>query len=153
MRFTILIATAAAIGATPALAQTTAPQSTPQQTIPAPAPDQTTPADATSAPAPATPAPGGEVIATTATTLVKPAVGVTVFDAAGTKVGTIKAMTRQLATLTTAKGDVRLPVTSIAPGPNGAVIGGTAAEIEAAAGKAASAQPARTTRRGARNPG
>ena len=108
--------------------------------MPAPARDQTTPADATSAPtpdaAPATPAPGGEVIATTATTLVKPAVGVTVFDAAGTKVGTIKAMTRQLATLTTAKGDVRLPVTSIAPGPNGAVIGGTAAEIEAAAGKA-----------------
>lgn len=159
MRFAILLATAAAIGATPALAQTATPQTnSPQTTAPAPAADDTAaPAtDAATAPSttatPATPAPGGQVIATTATTLVQPAVGVAVFDPAGAKVGTIKAMTPQYATLTTAKGDVRLAVASIGPGPNGAVIGGTAAEIEAAAEKAASAQPTRATRRGARNP-
>ena len=84
----------------------------------------------------------------------QPAVGVNVFDPAGAKVGTIKAMSAQYATLTTAKGEVRLPIAAVGPGPNGAVIGGTAAEIEAAAERAASAQPARgTPRRGARNPG
>lgn len=181
MRFKLMLATTTLLSASAAFAQTTpTPDAPPQNTAPATPAPQTTPDEpqpastptpaasqtpsatptaaapsGTAAPTAAAPAAGGTVIGTTATTLVQPAVGVTVLDPAGTKVGTIKSMTDQFATLTTAKGDVRLAVSSIGPGPNGAVIGGTAAEIEAAAERAgatpAPASPrARTTRRAPR---
>ena len=167
MRFSILLATTAAFAASASLAQTATPPSpAPQTTVPATAtppadePQPMTPTTAVPAPvqsSPATGAPasitGAAVIATTATTLVQPAVGVTVFDPAGAKVGTIKAMAAQIATITTARGDVRLALSAIGPGPNGAVIGGTAAEIEAAAERAAAppASTARTPRRAPRH--
>lgn len=57
--------------------------------------------------------------------------------------GTIKSADAQFVTLTTAKGDVKLPVAGFAAGPSGNVIMGmTAAQFEAAIGGAAPAAPA-----------
>lgn len=151
MRFFTFLTTTALLTATGAVAQTTRqtnPQAAPAATT-APAADATadTPAPTTPTPTADTAPPGATVIATTATTLVQPAVGVDVFDAAGTKAGTIKALTSQYVTIATAKGEVRLAKASIGPGPNGAVIGGTAAELETAAAKAGATPPARRTPR------
>ena len=65
-------------------------------------------------------------------------VGATVSGAQGAPVGTIDALDDQYATLKLTSGKlVRLPRSGLAPGPNGAVIGMTVAELEAAAGAAA----------------
>lgn len=57
--------------------------------------------------------------------------------------GTIKSADAQFVTLTTAKGDVKLPVAGFAAGPTGNVIlGMTAAQFNAAVGGAAAATPA-----------
>ncbi|ONF97271.1 hypothetical protein [Sphingomonas jeddahensis] len=62
--------------------------------------------------------------------------GATVYGSGGTSLGTIKAVEGEFVTLTTAKGDARLPKGSFGPGPQGVTIGMTAAQLEAAmAGK------------------
>lgn len=62
--------------------------------------------------------------------------GATVYGAGGSSVGTIKAVEGQFVTLTTAKGDARLPIGSFGPGPKGVTIGMTAEQLDAAmAGK------------------
>lgn len=67
-------------------------------------------------------------------------VGATVSGAQGAAVGTIDALDDQYATIKLASGKlVRLPRSGLAPGPNGAVIGMTVAELEAAAGAAPAA--------------
>lgn len=63
--------------------------------------------------------------------------GAAVFGSAGTEVGTIKAADSQFVTLTTAKGDVRLPVTGFGPGAKGVTIGMTAEQLASAIGSAA----------------
>lgn len=139
MRIAHLLATAGLALAAPALAQTTpAPAANPTPApTPAPAP---APAPTPVAGTPGTPGTPGTV--TAAPTVVNPAVGVKVFDPNGAEVGTIKAMDAQYATLATAKGDVKLPVAGVGPGPNGAAVGLTAAQIDAAVAQAAPAQPA-----------
>ncbi len=72
---------------------------------------------------------------------VKPTVGATVYGSAGTPVGTIKAMDPKLVTLTTAKGDIRLPLEGIGAGPNGPMIAMTAEQLNAAIDQAKAAQP------------
>ena len=114
-------------------AQTTAPSST----------DQTNQAQTTGDP---TAAPAAGATPPAAAALVKPTVGATVYGSAGTPVGTIKAMDAQLVTLTTAKGDVRLPVASVGPGPNGPVVGVTADQLYAAIDQAKAAQPVATSK-------
>lgn len=60
--------------------------------------------------------------------------GAAVTGTQGASVGTIETIDDEFVTLKLASGKlVRLPRTGIAPGPNGAVIGMTAAELEAAA--------------------
>lgn len=141
MRFAYLLTSGALAFATPALAQTTAPAQTP---VPAATP--ATPA------APATPGVSGTQAATPATpatpaaapTPIPPTVGATVYGAAGTPVGTIKAMDSQYVTLATDKGEVRLPVAGVGPGLKGPVIGLTAEQLDAAVAQAKAAQaPAR----------
>ncbi|MDF2494971.1 hypothetical protein [Sphingomonas sp.] len=62
--------------------------------------------------------------------------GATVYGAGGTSVGTIKTVEGEFVTLTTPKGDARLPKGSFGPGPQGVTIGMTAAQLDAAmAGK------------------
>jgi preprotein translocase subunit YajC len=64
-------------------------------------------------------------------------VGATVTGSQGSTVGTIDALDDQFVTVKLSSGKlVRLPRTGLAPGPNGAVIGMTVAELEAAAGAA-----------------
>lgn len=58
--------------------------------------------------------------------------GATVYGVAGTSLGTIKAVEAEFVTLTTAKGDARLPIGSFGPGPKGVTIGMTAAQLDAA---------------------
>lgn len=58
--------------------------------------------------------------------------GATVRGAAGATVGTVKSADAEYVTLTTSKGDVKLPIASISTGPNGLAIGMTAAELDAA---------------------
>lgn len=62
--------------------------------------------------------------------------GATVYGVGGTSLGTIKAIEGEFVTVTTAKGDARLPLGSFGPGPQGVTIGMTAAQLDAAmAGK------------------
>ena len=62
--------------------------------------------------------------------------GATVYGTGGASLGTIKAIDAQFVTVTTAKGDAKLPVGSFGPGPQGVTIGMTAAQLDAAmAGK------------------
>lgn len=62
------------------------------------------------------------------------AVGAAVKDSAGASAGTIEAIDAEFVTIKLASGkSVRLPRTGIAGSANGAVIGGTAAELEAQA--------------------
>ena len=71
--------------------------------------------------------------------------GATVRGAAGASVGTIKAVDADLVTLTTPRGDVKLPRAGFGAGTDGPVIGMTAAQLDAAitqAGGAAASTPA-----------
>ena len=62
--------------------------------------------------------------------------GATVYGTGGASLGTIKSVEAAFVTLTTAKGDAKLPIGSFGPGPQGVTIGMTAAELSAAmAGK------------------
>jgi preprotein translocase subunit YajC len=62
-------------------------------------------------------------------------VGATVSGSQGAPVGTIDALDDQYVTVKLSSGKlVRLPRSGLAPGPNGAIIGMTVAELEAAAG-------------------
>ncbi|WBH15913.1 hypothetical protein [Sphingomonas radiodurans] len=62
--------------------------------------------------------------------------GATVYGTGGASLGTIKSMDAEFVTLTTSKGDAKLPLASFGPGPQGVTIGMTAAQLEAAmAGK------------------
>ncbi|GGE76641.1 hypothetical protein [Sphingomonas prati] len=71
--------------------------------------------------------------------------GTTVLDASGGTVGKIESVDGEFATVATTKNKVKLPVSSFAAGANGPVIGMTAAELDAAAAKAAPAAAAATT--------
>lgn len=69
-------------------------------------------------------------------------VGATVTGSQGATVGTIDALDDQYVTVKLSSGKlVRLPRSGLAPGPNGAVIGMTVAELEAAADAAATTEP------------
>lgn len=73
----------------------------------------------------------------------KIAPGAAVSDSSGGAVGTISAVDPQFVTVKLASGaEVRLPRSAVAPGPNGAVVGTTAAQLEAAARAAAPAAAA-----------
>lgn len=62
--------------------------------------------------------------------------GATVYGVGGASLGTIKAVEGEFVTVTTAKGDARLPLGSFGPGPQGVTIGMTAEQLDAAmAGK------------------
>ena len=62
--------------------------------------------------------------------------GAAVYGTGGAQLGTIKATDAQFVTITTAKGDAKLPVGSFGPGPSGVTIGMTQAQLDAAmAGK------------------
>jgi preprotein translocase subunit YajC len=70
----------------------------------------------------------------------KIAPGAAVSDTSGGAVGTIAAVDPQFVTVKLASGSqVRLPRSAVAPGPNGVVVGSTAAQLEAAARAAAPA--------------
>lgn len=61
----------------------------------------------------------------------------------GTNVlGTIKSADAQFVTLTTAKGDVKLPASGFSMGPNGLIVGLTAAQFNAAVSQAGGASAA-----------
>ena len=74
-----------------------------------------------------------------ATTAAPPSVtqGATVYDQAGAIVGTIKTVDGQFATLSTTKSTVKLPLSSFGAGEKGPLLGMTAAQVDAAAGAAA----------------
>jgi preprotein translocase subunit YajC len=64
-------------------------------------------------------------------------VGASVSGSGGTPVGTVAAVDEQFVTLKLASGgSVRLPRSGVGPGPNGLVVGVTAAELEKAAAAA-----------------
>lgn len=69
--------------------------------------------------------------------------GTAVSGVNGAPVGTIKAADAEFVTLTTTKGDVKLPVKGFSTGPSGnVIIGMTAAQLDAAISGAAAATPA-----------
>lgn len=71
----------------------------------------------------------------------KLAPGAMVHGTGNAMLGTIKAVDAQYVTLTTPKGDAKLPINGFGPGPNGVVtLGMTQAQLDAAMGGAA-AQP------------
>lgn len=83
-----------------------------------------------------------EVEKTLAAASAKIVAGASVSGSQGGNVGTIEAIDDQFVTVTLVSGKkVRLPRSAVAPGPNGAVIGMTVAELEAAAGAAAATTP------------
>jgi hypothetical protein len=57
-----------------------------------------------------------------------------------TVIGTVKATDATLVTLTTPKGEIRVPMTGFAAGPNGLVVGLTAQQLEQATASAGAAQ-------------
>lgn len=82
-----------------------------------------------------------EVEKTLASASANLAAGARVTGSQGGVVGTIDSLDAEFVTVKLASGKlVRLPRKAVAPGPNGAVIGMSVAELEAAAG-AASAEP------------
>lgn len=82
-----------------------------------------------------------EVEKTLASAAEKIAPGAAVGDQAGGAVGTITAVDAESVTVKLASGTlVRLPKAAVAPGPNGAVVGSTAAQLEAAAKGSATGQ-------------
>ncbi|OWK31524.1 hypothetical protein [Sphingomonas dokdonensis] len=58
--------------------------------------------------------------------------GASVYGVGGASLGTIKAVDGEFVTVTTEKGDARLPLGSFGPGPQGVTIGMTAAQLDAA---------------------
>jgi len=58
--------------------------------------------------------------------------GAQVYGANGTALGTIKAADAQYVTVTTAKGDAKLPIAGFGPGAKGVTIGMTAEQLNAA---------------------
>lgn len=58
--------------------------------------------------------------------------GATVYGLNGAQLGTIKAADAAFVTLTTAKGDVRLPINGFGPGAQGVTLGMTAEQLDAA---------------------
>ena len=69
--------------------------------------------------------------------------GAAVSDAAGGAVGTITAVDPQWVTVKLVSGtELRLPRSAVAPGPNGGVVGNTAAQLEATAKANVPAAPA-----------
>lgn len=88
-----------------------------------------------------------EVEKTLAAASAKIVAGAAVSGSQGGNVGTIDAIDDQFVTVKLASGKkVRLPRSAVAPGPNGAVIGMTVAELEAAAAAAAAPTPAAPTK-------
>lgn len=88
-----------------------------------------------------------EVEKSLAAAAAKIAPGASVTGTAGAAVGTITAVDDQTVTIRLASGNlVRVPRSGVAPGPNGVVVGATAADLEAAAkpaaAPAAAAKPA-----------
>ena len=82
-----------------------------------------------------------EVEKTLAVASAKIVAGASVTGSQGGNVGTIDSIDDQFVTVKLVSGKkVRLPRAAVAPGPNGAVIGMTVAELEAAAGGAAAAK-------------
>lgn len=75
-------------------------------------------------------------------------VGASVYGPGGSTLGTIKAVDPQYVTLTTAKGDAKLPIAGFGPGTKGVTLGMTAAQLDAAmsgaAAPAAAPAPAAT---------
>ncbi|MFK3890225.1 hypothetical protein [Sphingomonas sp. NPDC079357] len=71
--------------------------------------------------------------------------GATVYGTGGTQLGTIKSVDASGVTLTTADGDAVLPVTGFGPGPQGILLGMTAAQLKAAMSAAAPAAGAGAT--------
>jgi preprotein translocase subunit YajC len=63
--------------------------------------------------------------------------GATVYGTGGAQLGTIKSVDASGVTLTTADGDAVLPVTGFGPGPQGILLGMTAAQLKAAMAGAA----------------
>jgi len=60
--------------------------------------------------------------------------GSAVYGTGGASLGTIKAVDAQFVTLTTAKGEAKLPIAGFGPGPNGVTLGMTAEQLDAAMG-------------------
>jgi len=60
--------------------------------------------------------------------------GASVYGSGGTKLGTIKAVDASMVTVTTDKGDAKLPIAGFGPGPQGVTIGMTAAQLSTAMG-------------------
>lgn len=83
-----------------------------------------------------------EAKAAEATTAVTIAVGASVMDSAGAKVGTVKAVNGDMITVASASASAQLPKASFAKGDTGLVIGMTAAQFDAAAKAAGGAKPA-----------
>jgi preprotein translocase subunit YajC len=84
-----------------------------------------------------------EVEKSLAAAAAKIAPGAAVTGTAGAAVGTITAVDDQTVTIKLASGNlVRVPRTGVASGPNGVVVGATAADLEAAAKPAAPAPAA-----------
>ncbi|WP_375429198.1 hypothetical protein [uncultured Sphingomonas sp.] len=67
--------------------------------------------------------------------------GAMVRGSTGTAVGTVKSTDAQYVTLTTTKGDVKLPISGFAMGASGPVIGMTAAQLDAAVTQAGGTVP------------
>ena len=65
--------------------------------------------------------------------------GASVYGSGGTKLGTIKAVDASMVTVTTDKGDAKLPIAGFGPGPQGVTIGMTAAQLSTAMGAGTSA--------------
>lgn len=65
--------------------------------------------------------------------------GATVYGTGGATLGTIKATDAQYVTLTTAKGEAKLPIAGFGPGEKGVTLGMTAAQLDAAMSGAAPA--------------
>ena len=140
MRNIVILLTSSAFALSPVLAQTTTPPAATTTTTTT-APAATTPAS------PDTAAPTGA--ATTTTTAAAPAatsteiaVGDTVNDPQGGKVGTVTATSGDLVTVATANAKAQLPKKAFARSDTGLVIGMTAAQLEAAAKAAGGARGA-----------
>jgi preprotein translocase subunit YajC len=83
-----------------------------------------------------------EVERSLAAAAAKIAPGAAVTGTAGAAVGTISAVDEQTVTIKLASGNlVRVPRSGVAPGPNGVVVGATAADLEAAAKQSAAPAP------------
>jgi hypothetical protein len=128
-------------------ATTTAPTAPAQSTAPGqtettPGQQQTTPGEASDmTPAVTGQTPSGQTagqtqtVATDKVTKADVKAGAAVYDSAGATVGTIKSVSAKGAVLDTGKVKVTIPLTSLAKGEKGLLIGMSKAEIEAAAKK------------------